>query len=158
LNAEDVTCDLLVAGSGAAGFATALTAHLQGLDVIMVEKAPLFGGRTAYSAGVVWIPINAAQRAAGLTDWRQAALDYLAHHVSNRLDRARAEACLDNAPAMLDCFAREGFAVFSLVPTWADYHPDEPGALRGGRSLGPGPSTGAVSGAFSPSCARRSRP
>jgi succinate dehydrogenase/fumarate reductase flavoprotein subunit len=61
LNAEDVTCDLLVAGSGAAGFATALTAHLQGLDVIMVEKAPLFGGRTAYSAGVVWIPITAAQ-------------------------------------------------------------------------------------------------
>jgi len=38
---------------------------------------------------------------------------------------------------MLDCFAREGFAVFSPVPTWADYHPDEPGACRGGRSLGP---------------------
>lgn len=129
MNADDVTCDVLVAGSGAAGFATALTAHLQGLDVIMVEKAPLFGGRTAYP-GVVWIPINAAQRAAGLTDSRQAALDYLAHHVSNRLDRARAEAFLDNAPAMLDCFAR-GFAVFSLVPTWADYYPDEPGALRG---------------------------
>jgi hypothetical protein len=50
--------------------------------------------------------------AAGLTDSRQAALDYLAHHVSNRLDRARAVAFLDNAPAMLDCFAREGFAVF----------------------------------------------
>jgi len=60
-----VTCDVLVAGSGAAGFATALTAQLQGLDVIMVEKAPLFGGTTAYSAGVVWIPVNAAQRAAG---------------------------------------------------------------------------------------------
>ena len=149
MNADDVTCDVLVAGSGAAGFATALTAHLEGLDVIMVEKAPLFGGTTAYSAGVVWIPINSAQRAAGVTDSRQAALDYLAHHIGNRLDRAKAEAFLDNAPAMLDCFAREESAVFSLVPTWADYHPDEPGALRGGRSLGPGPSTGAVSGAFS---------
>jgi hypothetical protein len=61
----------------------------------------------------------------------------LAHHVGNRLDRAKAEAFLDNAPALLDCFAREGFAVFSLVPTWADYHPKEPGALWGGRSLGP---------------------
>ena len=80
---------------------------------------------------MVWIPINAAQRAAGLTDSRQAALDYLAHHVSNRLDRARAEAFRNNAPAMLDCFAREGFAVFSLVPTWADYCPDEPGRLAG---------------------------
>jgi hypothetical protein len=57
----------------------------------MVEKAPLFGGTTAYSAGVVWIPVNAAQRVAGLTDSRQAALEYLAHHVGNRLDRARAE-------------------------------------------------------------------
>jgi succinate dehydrogenase/fumarate reductase flavoprotein subunit len=135
VSAEGVACDVLVAGSGAAGFATALTAHLEGLDVIMVEKAPLLGGTTAYSAGVVWIPVNSAQRAAGLTDPRQAALDYLAHHVGNRLDRARAEAYLDNAPAMLDCFAREEFAVFSLVPTWADYHPDEPGASQGGRSL-----------------------
>ena len=90
-----VTCDVLVAGSGAAGFATALTAQLQGLDVIMVEKAPLFGGTTAYSAGVVWIPVNAVQRAAGLADSRQSALDYLAHHVGNRLDQARAEAFLD---------------------------------------------------------------
>ena len=49
-------CDVLVAGSGAAGFAAALTAHLAGLDVIMVEKEPEFGGTTAYSAGVVWIP------------------------------------------------------------------------------------------------------
>jgi len=150
LNAEGVTCDVLVAGSGAAGFATALTAHLEGLDVIMVEKAPLFGGTTAYSAGVVWIPINSAQRAAGLTDSRQAALDYLAHHVGNRLDRAKAEAFLDNAPAMLDCFAREGFAAFSLVPTWADYHPDEPGALRGGRSLGPQTFDGRRLGSFFP--------
>ena len=106
----------------------------------------------------MWIPVNSAQRAAGLTDSRQAALDYLAHHVGNRLDRARAEAYLDNAPAMLHCFAREEFAVFSLVPTWADYHPDEPGASQGGRSLGPVPFDGRRLGAFFPSCARRSRP
>ncbi len=51
MNADDVTCNGLVAGSGAAGFATALTAHLEGLDVIMVEKAPLFGGTTALFGG-----------------------------------------------------------------------------------------------------------
>jgi glycerol-3-phosphate dehydrogenase len=44
---ETVTCDVLVAGSGAAGFATALAASLRGLDVLMVEKEPLFGGTTA---------------------------------------------------------------------------------------------------------------
>jgi succinate dehydrogenase/fumarate reductase flavoprotein subunit len=134
---DERICDVLVAGSGAGGFAAALTASLAGLDVVMVEKEPLFGGTTAYSAGVVWIPVNAHQRALGGTDSREAALSYLVHHVGNRLDRAKAEAFIDAAPAMLDAFERAGFAAFRLAPTWADYHPDEPGASQGGRSLGP---------------------
>ena len=131
------SCDVLVAGSGAGGFAAALTARLQGLDVIMVEKEPLFGGTTAYSAGVIWIPGNSQQKAAGVADTREAALAYLTHHVGNRLDRAKAEAFLDRAPTMLDLFEREGLVGYSPALTWADYHPDEPGASQGGRSLCP---------------------
>jgi succinate dehydrogenase/fumarate reductase flavoprotein subunit len=134
---DSVTCDVLVAGSGAGGFAAALTARLAGLDVLMVEKEPLFGGTTAYSAGVVWIPANSHQEAAGIADSREAALTYLSHHVGNRLDRAKAEAFLANGPAMLDLFEREAFVAYTLAPTWADYHPDEPGASQGGRSLVP---------------------
>ncbi|HWB46500.1 MAG TPA: FAD-dependent oxidoreductase [Hyphomicrobiaceae bacterium] len=136
-HASRQVCDVLVAGSGAGGFAAALTASLHGLDVLMVEKEPLFGGTTAYSAGVIWIPNNAHQAAAGVSDSREQALTYLAHHVGNRLDRARAEAFLDNAPAMLALFEREGFVQYALAPTWADYHPDEPGGSQGGRSLSP---------------------
>jgi len=131
------TCDVLVAGSGAGGFAAALTARLHGLDVIMIEKESLFGGTTAFSAGVIWIPVNSHQKAAGVIDTREDALAYLTHHVGNRLDRARAEAFLDSAPAMLDLFEREGIAAFTLATSWADYHPDEPGASQGGRSLVP---------------------
>ena len=69
-----------LAGSGAGGFAAALTANHQGLDVIMVEKEPLFGGTTAYSAGVIWIPVNSHQKDAGISDSREDALTYLAHH------------------------------------------------------------------------------
>jgi hypothetical protein len=130
-------CDVLIAGSGAGGFAAALTARIQGLDVIMVEKEPLFGGTTAYSAGVIWIPGNSYQKAAGVADTREAALTYLTHHVGNRLDRANAEAFIDNAPAMLELFEREGIVRYSPALTWADYHPDEPGASQGGRSLCP---------------------
>jgi succinate dehydrogenase/fumarate reductase flavoprotein subunit len=83
----------------------------------MVEKAPLFGGTTAYSAGVVWIPGNAQQQAAGIVDSRDAALDYLVHHVGNHLDRSRAEVFLDNAPAMLDTFERLGFTRLRF-PGW----------------------------------------
>jgi len=134
---EQTSCDVLVAGSGAAGFATALTARMHGLDVLMVEKEPLFGGTTAYSAGVIWIPVNSHHKAAGVTDSREDALRYLAHHVGNRLDRARAEAFVDNAPAMLDVFERHGLVSYDLAATWADYHPDEPGGSQGGRSLVP---------------------
>src|SRR4029453_13892023 len=70
-------CDVLIGGSGAGGFAAALTAHLQGLDVIMAEKEPLFGGTTAYSAGVIWIPVNSHQKTAGASDSREDALAYL---------------------------------------------------------------------------------
>lgn len=134
---DPVTCDVLVAGSGAAGFAAALTARLNGLDVIMVEKEPLFGGTTAYSAGVAWIPLNHHQKAAGIAEQREDALTYLAAHVGNRLDRVKAEAFVDHAAAMLETFEREGFVEYELAATWADYHPDEPGASQGGRSLVP---------------------
>ncbi len=133
----DHACDVLVAGSGAGAFAAALTARLHGLDVLMVEKEPLFGGTTAYSAGVIWIPCNGHQAAASVRDSRADALAYLAHHVGNRLDRARAEAFVDHAAAMLDLFECEGLVEYALAPSWADYHPDEPGASEGGRSLCP---------------------
>ena len=37
-------CDVLVAGSGAGGFSAAITAAHEGLDVLIVEKEPVFGG------------------------------------------------------------------------------------------------------------------
>jgi len=103
----------------------------------MVEKEPLFGGTTAFSAGVIWIPLNSHQKAAGVTETREDALTYLMAHVGNRLDRAKAEAFIDNAAGMLDTFEREGFVAYELAATWADYHPDEPGGSQGGRSLVP---------------------
>lgn len=139
---------MLVAGSGAAGFATALTAQGLGLDVLMVEKEPLFGGTTAFSAGVIWIPGNAAQAAAGLCDKPEAALQYLQALVGNRLDRAKAEAFVASAPEMLAHFEREKLVAYTLVPTWADYHPDTPGGAQGGRSLAPEGFDGARLGAW----------
>jgi FAD binding domain len=130
-------CDVLVAGSGAAGFATALTALSRGLSVLMVEKDAVFGGTTAYSAGVIWIPgsahLPAEARAADVTGART----YLAHHLGNRFDGARVDAFLDAGPKMLALFESQGFAAFSSAPTWADYHPTEPGGSNGGRSLVP---------------------
>ena len=54
---ETYECDVLVAGSGAAsGMSAAITAGYRGLDVLIVEKEPRFGGTTARSGGWLWIP------------------------------------------------------------------------------------------------------
>ena len=135
-------CDVLVAGSGAGGFGAAVTAAHAGLDVLMVEKEPLFGGTTAYSAGVVWIPMNEACLAAGLKDSPGDALRYLESEIGAVLDRAKAQAYVDNAARMLAFFERETHVKYLLMNAWSDYHPDLPGASQGGRSLLPEPFDG----------------
>src|SRR5689334_21102794 len=53
--ADEHFCDVLVVGSGAGGLATAVAAAHRGLDVLVVEKEPVFGGTTARSGGWMWI-------------------------------------------------------------------------------------------------------
>ena len=56
-------CDALVVGSGAAGMSAAVTAGHCGLNVLIVEKEPHFGGTTARSGGWLWIPGTSLARA-----------------------------------------------------------------------------------------------
>ena len=50
------TFDVVVVGSGAAGAMAALRAADLGLSVIIVEKAHKYGGTSATSGGVLWVP------------------------------------------------------------------------------------------------------
>jgi succinate dehydrogenase/fumarate reductase flavoprotein subunit len=44
MNQRTLDCDLLLIGSGASGPAAAVTAAWHGLKIVVVEKAPVFGG------------------------------------------------------------------------------------------------------------------
>ena len=145
--ADAPSCDVLVIGSGAAGFAAALTARAAGLSVTMVEKAAVFGGTTAYSAGVIWVPDSRQARAAGLRDSPNDALVYLTAEAGNRLDRDKARIYVDRAADVLAWFEDNSHVAYALVPMWPDYHPDQPGGVAGGRSLGPKPFDGRTLGA-----------
>ncbi len=52
----DKEVDVLVIGSGAGGMASALTANNEGLDTLIIEKGPYWGGSTARSGGGCWVP------------------------------------------------------------------------------------------------------
>ncbi|HEV7371087.1 FAD-dependent oxidoreductase [Arenibaculum sp.] len=128
-------CDLLVVGTGAGGLSTAVTAAIAGLDVLVVEKAPVFGGTTARSGGWLWIPGNRHARDAGFQDSKEEARTYLQHEAGNHFDPDRVDAFLDAGPEMVDFFEKNTSVRFVLGPTFADYHPDAPGGKDGGRSI-----------------------
>ncbi|WP_377831353.1 FAD-dependent oxidoreductase (plasmid) [Bradyrhizobium lupini] len=131
---RDLSCDVLVVGSGAGGLSTAITARKAGLDVIIIEKDQYFGGTTAFSGGVLWIPGNWHARDAGVTDSREAARTYLKHEAGNHFDDAAIDAFLDAGPRMLDFFEKETEAKF-VLSAYPDYHPDVEGGAKVGRSV-----------------------
>jgi len=128
--ASAVQCDVLVVGSGAAGLATAVTARVLGLDVLVVEKAPVFGGTTAWSGGWLWIPQSPPAVRAGITDSIAAARAYLQAELGADFDAARIDAFLTNGPRMVEFFENET-AVRFLSGTAPDFHADLPGAAVG---------------------------
>jgi succinate dehydrogenase/fumarate reductase flavoprotein subunit len=133
----DEQCDVLVVGSGAGGLAAALTAALEGLDVILVEKAGDIGGTTAYSGGFAWIPGNSLAKAAGVKDNIELARDYLRNLIGNAFDADRIESFLRHGPEMIDYFAQRSDVQFSVAMQTVDYHTELQGSLNGGRSLSP---------------------
>ncbi|WP_281412089.1 FAD-dependent oxidoreductase [Aminobacter aminovorans] len=133
-------CDLLVVGSGAGGMSAAVTAAHMGLKVIVVEKDSQFGGTTAWSGGVVWVPCNPVSQRAGVVDAISDARTYLLHERAT-LNLAAVDAYLNAAPEAIDFFERETEVKFT-ASLHGDRHPEHPGGLVSGRSLSPQPYDG----------------
>lgn len=117
----DHIADVVVVGAGAAGSAAAARATAAGAEVIVLEKAASPGGTTAASRSQLWIPNNRFLRAAGHTDPKLPALQYMARTAYPHLydpqhatlglpdDRYRViEAFYDHAAATIDAFIDDG--------------------------------------------------
>ncbi len=74
----DKEVDIIVVGTGMGASTAALTASENGDSVLMLEKAPLFGGTSAKTAGVIWIPNNFTLRDKGIEDSKEDCLRYMA--------------------------------------------------------------------------------
>lgn len=126
--------DLIVVGSGAAGLSCAITAKKRGLDVLVIEKEPVFGGTTALSGGVLWIPLGPHGRQQNPDDTREAVHRYMAEETGAFYDEAAVDAFIENGPKMVEFFERE--TAMQFVPTlYPDYHPEVPGGVDIGRSI-----------------------
>ncbi|GHE22200.1 FAD-dependent oxidoreductase [Halomonas urumqiensis] len=141
-SATDLACDLLVIGSGAGGLATAVTAAHLGLKVIVVEKAPVLGGTTAWSGGWMWIPRNPLAREAGIDEPPEAPRAYLREELGEGFAPERLEMFLSQGPAMVDFFRRHTALDFVDGNRVADFHGHQPHASTGGRSLCAAPFDG----------------
>ncbi len=132
---EVYECDVLVAGSGCSGMAAAITARHRGLDVLIVEKEPRFGGTTARSGGWLWIPGTSLARAYGINESPEQARTYLRHEAGNNYDAARVDAFLAAGPEAVEFFTTQTALRFDMPLVFPDYHAEAPGGAQGGRSM-----------------------
>jgi 3-oxosteroid 1-dehydrogenase len=135
--AADETFDVVVVGSGAAGMTAALTAAKRGLSVVVLEKAPTFGGSAARSGAGIWVPNNETILAAGVPDTPAKATQYLTAVVGSEVPAARRAAFLANGPAMISFVVRNSPLRFRWMEGYSDYYPELPGGLPNGRSIEP---------------------
>lgn len=119
--AFDVEADVVVVGSGAAGATAAVFAAEAGRRVVLLEKAMLFGGTTAKSGGVYWIPNNSFVRAKGIEEPKEATLLAMSRYAYPHLFDASAkdyglpaheyalmETLYDQGPTVVEELARMG--------------------------------------------------
>lgn len=142
---EEADFNFVVVGSGAAGLVGAITASLMGLRPLIIEKADVWGGTTATSGGVLWVPGNdlMAQESGKDAETARTYVHALLGDVTDR-EIAKADAFLANAPEMARMLTREGLS-WIRSKTHPDYYPHVEGSGVGrtmesarfdGRSLG----------------------
>ena len=130
---SDIECDVLVVGSGGGALTAAVTARKAGLDVIVAEKQAVFGGTTATSGGMLWIPGNhhsaALQKQLGETDTTERARKYILAEAGNYADVDRIDAYLQYGPEMIAFLERETHVRFEGAK-YPDYNMDDPNASK----------------------------
>jgi 3-oxosteroid 1-dehydrogenase len=162
----DHEADILVVGSGVGALSAAVTAHENGDAVMVLEKAPITGGTSAKSAGVLWVPDNFTLKAKGIQDRKEDCLKYMARFsypetynpADPRLGLSASEfelleAFYDNASKATDSLRGHGalnlaeWRMFLLDRPATDYLDNVPeNKVPAGRAIGPLKEDGSMGG------------
>jgi 3-oxosteroid 1-dehydrogenase len=128
--------DVIVVGSGAGALLTAVRAADAGLSVQVVEKTALVGGTSAISGGGIWIPCNHDQSRHGIRDSVEEAFRYVRTAARGLATDDRVLAYVETAHQLARYLNDIGVR-YRAMPLYADYYPQLPGALPGGRTMDP---------------------
>ena len=132
---EHVT-DVLVIGSGGGGMTAALAADASGLDTLVVEKSPRFGGSTALSGGGIWVPGAPSQRREGYVPDPEEVFTYLKEITGGLVSDARLRKYVEAAPEMMEFLEKlSPWLEFVWKPGYADYYPELPGGSALGSTI-----------------------
>ena len=131
----DETTDIIVIGSGSAGLSAALAARAGGAEVCILERSHMFGGTSAMSGGVAWIPNNHCMAEVGSSDTREAALTYLDSLSLGKTERVQLETFVDEGPSVIR-FLEKATSLRFRALRLPDYHPEFPGGTFG-RAIAP---------------------
>jgi succinate dehydrogenase/fumarate reductase flavoprotein subunit len=83
----------------------------------------------------MWIPNNGPGKRAGVDDNVEKARLYLQSEAGEYFNAARVDAFLEAGPKAVAFFEENTAVKFDLSPAFADYHPNSPGGMDGGRSI-----------------------
>lgn len=144
-SAVNTEVDVLVVGSGT-GMAAALSAHEQGLKVLVVEKTEYVGGSTALSGGGVWVPANPVLTGAGSTDTIEQGLTYTDSVVAGSGPKPRWTSAIEHGPEAIAMLQRTTPLNFMWSRGYSDYHPENPGGHAAGRTIESNPFDASILG------------
>ena len=136
---EHDSFDVVVIGSGGAGFSAALHARLQGARVLLVERTAHVGGTTALSAATTWIPGTQAGLKVNPDDTLERATQFLNLAVGERSDSAMRATFLQCGPEAVKIFERDTALQFQVRMLHPDYLSELEGSVLRGRAIEPQP-------------------
>lgn len=137
----DIEVDILVVGSGNAALTAALCSkEMGGGEILVVEKDKVFGGCSATSGGMIWIPCNPPALDMGFQDTPEDAFAYIKGSTPPEYFRQdMVEAFVANAPRMIRFLHDRTEVRFRPVVSYPDYYTDVEGSRPGYRGMEPEP-------------------
>jgi succinate dehydrogenase/fumarate reductase flavoprotein subunit len=145
LNDHD-SVDVVVIGSGGAGFSAALNAAIDGARVLLVERMAHVGGTTAWSAATTWVPGTKRGLEVNPDDTPERVAKFLDIAVGERSDAQLRQSFIDNGPHAIAKLEAQSALQFQVRMLHPDYLSELEGSVLRGRAIEPQPFDGKLLG------------